>query len=1181
MLMHRLGRTIVRATSALTLLALLGGLPTALVTFAGWPLPRSLPTDWAGWSAILTGGFPDTAVVNLLTIALWLVWAAFCYSLLGELVAARRGRPARTIRVISPMQALAALLIAGLSAAPAAASVAVIAAPAPAVSHATTAAPATLTAAPATDLPWLTVTTTSTAGATGTAGAVTDIGAVTAPVGGPLTDLPRFAAVAYTGPLTVSTAGQQYTVTVQRGDTLWEIAETWLGDPHRWTEIYQLNADRYDSTGRMHGGDHIEPTWVLILPADATPPAGAQPAAPPAQADPGNSDDDPSHTQGPGQNPPSTTAPATTAPATTAPATTAPATTAPSTAAPGTSQPASSAPDDGVVEPPVAASTGDTASSASPASSGPALDATAGDTTDDSSSTNEHGGVSLLSGSWVDLGLALAVIAAVTLIWAHRRRRYTPRPPSAQLRLDDPDLAPMPPMISRLRHGLRRPVPDRDNVLGSLLDDQVPDDTDSLPFHDDGDSFIDADDDADDPDTDDTEDDGRADAGDEDRTGEQDAEDDGPADELPVPVVPALTNPIIAVWPPAGLGLTGPRAEDAARGFLAAALAAGAEDPQARTHVVMPSATAATLLGAAAVDLPGTPRLTITGGLDEALELLEAQTLHRTRLVYRHEVDSITQLRAADPLEEPVEPILLIADAAAGHERARVAALLAQGQRLDIHAVVLGAWPDGDTVVVAADGTTSPAAGEQARHGGHPADVGRLAVLTPAETADLVTLLAESHTGRAPTPAPAERPGPTTPAGPTRSEPVPTGTTSQDDAAPVAVLIVEHTGTGTAGPRPTDIPTGIPTGIPTDIPTDIPTAIPVVETEQAATHPNTDRVGEPEEPPASAEGPHHTLETSTDQDVPASAGAEPADTPLSGSPADREPDGPDEAVPDPAPAGGEAVPAMDAGVRVLVLGPPRIVDMDMSKGAARAKSVELLVYLAVHDGPVHYEPITDDLLPEAPAKKAPHRLHTYVSALRDVLRRTGGPTEYVPRSGDRYQLNRDVLDLDLWRMQQALRDAEQSTDPAVRIAAWRHAVGLYRGDLAAGTDYEWIEPYREAVRQQVLDAVLALADALTDEPAESLPILAAALEHSPYTEALYVAAFRAHAALGDIDAIRALRRTLTRHLADIDTEPTEETTALAEHLVAELQTPQRRTAPRPAPRPAARPAARPDEDAAA
>jgi hypothetical protein len=66
---------------------------------------------------------------------------------------------------------------------------------------------------------------------------------------------------------------------------------------------------------------------------------------------------------------------------------------------------------------------------------------------------------------------------------------------------------------------------------------------------------------------------------------------------------------------------------------------------------------------------------------------------------------------------------------------------------------------------------------------------------------------------------------------------------------------------------------------------------------------------------------------------------------------------------------------------------------------------------------------------------------------------------------------------------------------------------------------------------------------------------------------------RANAALGRLDAIRDLRRTLTRRLAEIDTEPTEATIALAGQLAARLQAPARRTGPRPA--------ARPGKDAAA
>jgi hypothetical protein len=52
-------------------------------------------------------------------------------------------------------------------------------------------------------------------------------------------------------------------------------------------------------------------------------------------------------------------------------------------------------------------------------------------------------------------------------------------------------------------------------------------------------------------------------------------------------------------------------------------------------------------------------------------------------------------------------------------------------------------------------------------------------------------------------------------------------------------------------------------------------------------------------------------------------------------------------------------------------------------------------------------------------------------------------------------------------------------------------------------------------------------------------------------------AMRARAALGHLDAIRALRRTLVRRLSEIDAEPAPDTIALADELVAGLHRPSR------------------------
>jgi DNA-binding SARP family transcriptional activator len=1027
---------------------LLVGLPVGLIRLAGWPLPTHLPShdQLAQW---IQQPLTRETVIAAAACVAWLMWAALLYAALSEVYtyAARLCRHLPRIRPPGPLQGLSAAMLGTVAVSTAAAGTAPAA-------HASVAAAGTDTAHQA--LPVLA----SHGGAVAVAG-------VAPPV-------------ASAGPdrlITVQADGHPYTVAVQPGDTLWDIAHAWLGDPQRWPEIYHLNSDRYDDHGRMRDGDHIEPDWVLTLPDDATPPAGAKPSAPAAQARP----DQPA----PASPRPSTAPPQPgPAPGTppSQPPTTPPTSTAPS--APG---------DDGMADPALPRPSGPTSPTPSAPTSSPG--APRSPASPPRAQRPAPPGVSLPGGSWVDLGLAAAIIAAVALVWAHRRHRYIPRPPSPQLRLDDPAVQPMPAVITQIRRGLRRPA--------------------HPPIHDPVDADLDGvdADGGDEPDT----------PPDDDPDFYHDADAKSPFDHTLPPATPALNNRTLEVWPPAGLGLTGPGAGAAARGFLAAALAAGGlDDPDARSRVVIPAATAATLLGAAAT-LPDTPRLTVTAGLDEALEILDEQTLHRTRLVYRHEADNVAALRHADPFEEPLPPIVFIADATAHHERTRISALLAQGQRLDIHGVLLGAWPNGNTVVVACDGATTPADGEAIRHGHHPADVGRLAVLNPTETADLLTTLVESHTGLPQAPAP--------------TEPVPADSNATTGSSPSTASTAQPVAAEAAPDSAAEVATEPSGG--------------TGATSTTASYPA--QTAPPPSPPAPA---LDASTTTASEDKPAEPGsAEPVEAAGDDDTDDSDGNGDD-----------SAAAAGPGRVEVTVLGAPTIVDADPTT-SLRAKSLELLVYLAIHDGDASQEAILDDLLPDAPAAKAPHRLHTYVSALRKTLRHTGGPGTYLTHPAHRYALNPDTVDVDLWRMRHALREAAQTTDDQARVAALRRAVATYAGPLAHDFDYEWIEPYRQAVRQQALDACLALADALQGQPTETLAVLEAALRHNPHAEPLYQAAMRAHAALGHLDAIRTLRRTLTRHLAEIDAEPSDDTIALADHLVAGLQRPTRRSGPRPAPRP--------------
>ncbi|RKN46158.1 BTAD domain-containing putative transcriptional regulator [Micromonospora endolithica] len=856
------------------------------------------------------------------------------------------------------------------------------------------------------------------------------------------------------------TTAPRATHTVARGDTLSAIAQRRLGDDDRWPEIFALNrGTRFpDVGGTLRDPDVIRPGWTLDLPADAA-------AAPQRQT--------------------RTTPPEP------------PATAIPTPASPMPSPPTTATPSAG----PTASATAHTPTCGASTGQAPARTAAPTTATDGSDTTSaapdrdtrgrSGNGVLLPSGSWIDIGLALAIVAAAALVWAHRQRRYVPRKPSTSPRTHDTDLAALPRVVTQIRRGLRCATTKPDTT----------DQQDGTPSDPDGGT-----DTADDP-----------------------AEIDAPsmvsADEQvqnagsPVPVAPSLAHPLSVVWQPAGLGLTGPGAPAAARGLLTAVLAAGDGDrPDGRTVVVMPAATAATLLGSAAA-LPRTPRLLLAADLDDALRVIDEQTMHRSRLVHQHDVDTVADLRAADPCEEPLPPVMLLAHDTGRHARSRVAALLAQGQRLDIHGVLLGAWPEGDTVDVAHDGTVTPADGD-ARCGGHPAEVGRLAVLSPAETIDILATLAESHTGQPPTPAAIE-------AAPSAlTAPADTGSADTSAASPSAPSPSADDATANTSFDPVDAGRYRAAARNLDEATD---------TARGGAGTATDDISAADQP---------ILRTST-------AAADGGDT----APADTIPTvpvPPTESTGKPRPDTQPLPVARPDRVMVTVLGAPTIVGADPQR-KPRAKSLELLVYLAVHDGAATAEAILDDLLPDAPVSKATHRLHTYISDLRAVLRHQAGPGTYLTRPHHQYQLHGDRFDIDLWRMREAIRVADTAGTRAERIEALRRAAA-YR-PLAEGCDYEWLEPHRHAVQREALDAVAALVEELTDQPAEQAAVCETALQHHPYAETLYQQAMRAHARLGHLDTIRALRRTLTRRLTEIDTEPSEDTLALADRLITDLRRP--------------------------
>ena len=242
--MTRIGR-ILKGLCALGLLAALAaGIPWALWHFIGWPLPHHVPSLAQLGHALDQRGIPDQALIDALAAVVWVTWAVLVASIAVEVPAALAGRRAPRLPLAGIFQPVtgrlvAAVIVATLSFAPRPAQVTALGSLGGGLSTLSGRQPvATLVLT----------------------GATQPLSA---------TSKPATTALATTGDATAST-NLSRTYVVQRGDTLWGIAERQLGDPLDWSEIYQLNEGRAQPDGRALTDPHwIYPGWTLVLPPTA------------------------------------------------------------------------------------------------------------------------------------------------------------------------------------------------------------------------------------------------------------------------------------------------------------------------------------------------------------------------------------------------------------------------------------------------------------------------------------------------------------------------------------------------------------------------------------------------------------------------------------------------------------------------------------------------------------------------------------------------------------------------------------------------------------------------------------------------------------------------------------------------------------------------------------------------
>jgi len=226
----------------------------------------------------------------------------------------------------------------------------------------------------------------------------------------------------------------------------------------------------------------------------------------------------------------------------------------------------------------------------------------------------------------------------------------------------------------------------------------------------------------------------------------------------------------------------------------------------------------------------------------------------------------------------------------------------------------------------------------------------------------------------------------------------------------------------------------------------------------------------------------------------------------------------------------------DRPLRLRLFGPVRLChirDPGAPLRLGRFTAVQVLLYLAVHRHGATSTQVAAALWPGVRPYPV-DRVYRAASALRSAVHHATG-VQILTRVGDRYQLDPDQVQVDLWQLHAAVDHAATATDPHTRTGALHTVIDAYTGDLAAGQPGAWLVPHREAARRHAMDAYTTLA-ALSD-PLTAAALLDRALRVDPYNEYLHRAAAHAHQAAGNPDVVRPRLAELARRLADIDDDP--------------------------------------------
>ncbi|MCP2337508.1 BTAD domain-containing putative transcriptional regulator [Actinomadura rupiterrae] len=239
-------------------------------------------------------------------------------------------------------------------------------------------------------------------------------------------------------------------------------------------------------------------------------------------------------------------------------------------------------------------------------------------------------------------------------------------------------------------------------------------------------------------------------------------------------------------------------------------------------------------------------------------------------------------------------------------------------------------------------------------------------------------------------------------------------------------------------------------------------------------------------------------------------------------------------------------PEQQPPIRLRVLGRPSVRADDDIALSSRNKAFELLVYLALHPGATRGD-VCAALWPD---HEPGDRFHSALRHLRDPLREaTDRDSRFVFADGDRYQIDREVISVDVWDFERALAAVRAARDDSVRLTALEAAADLCGGEPAEGATWEWLDEDRYPLVRAQCDVLAQLAELTeSDDPERALHALEKARSLDPDIEDLYRRIMRVQVFLGRADAAMRTLRLLRARLNEIGLEPERETLELVRRI---------------------------------